>query len=312
MRDVFVRKLSELASKDPRIMLLTGDLGFGVLDEFSKKFPKQYLNVGVAEQNMTGIATGLALDGKIVFTYSIANFSTLRCLEQIRNDAAYHHANVKVVSIGGGFSYGALGMSHHATEDLSIMRSIPELTVVAPGDDWEAEQATEALVRTPGTAYFRLDKMSSKGSGQAFSLGTPSVLQKGKELAILCVGGVMRNVLSAVKTLQTKRQSFSPSILSCHTIKPFNASFLNELLKTHSKLLIVEEHMPEGGLYSVVTEALFQIRPAQMPIILRAGLSEGFCSMVGSQDYLQAKYRLDEVGIAGALEELLGYADSNR
>src|ERR1041385_4546417 len=141
MRNAFIQRLMQLAPHDPRLMLVTGDLGFGVLDEFSKKFPKQYLNAGVAEQNMTGVATGLALEGRIVFTYSIGNFPTLRCLEQIRNDAAYHGANVKVVAIGGGFSYGALGMSHHATEDLSIMRAIPGLTVVSPGDDWEQSQA---------------------------------------------------------------------------------------------------------------------------------------------------------------------------
>jgi len=116
------------------VFLITGDLGFGVLTDFAERFPRQYLNVGVAEQNMVGIATGLALEGRIVFTYSIANFGTLRCLEQIRNDACYHNANVKVVSMGGGFSYGALGISHHATEDISILRALPDITVVVPGD----------------------------------------------------------------------------------------------------------------------------------------------------------------------------------
>src|SRR5262249_61297388 len=118
-----------------RIFLITGDLGFGVLDRYQSRFPRQFLNAGVAEQNMTGLATGLALEGRVVFTYSIANFATLRCLEQIRNDAAYHEANVKITAIGGGFSYGALGMSHHATEDLAILRALP-ITVVAPGCDW--------------------------------------------------------------------------------------------------------------------------------------------------------------------------------
>src|SRR3954468_17255260 len=153
MRDAFTRRLEELAAQDPRIFLITGDLGFGVLDPFEKKFPKQYLNAGVAEQNMTGLATGLALEGRVVFTYSIGNFPTLRCLEQIRNDAAYHEANVKIIAIGGGFSYGALGMSHHATEDLAILRAIPGITVVAPGDDLETRGATRALVETPGTCY---------------------------------------------------------------------------------------------------------------------------------------------------------------
>src|SRR3954463_955369 len=160
MRDHFVKRLSQLAAADPRIVLLTADLGFGVLNNFAQKYPKQFLNAGVAEQNMTGLATGLALEGRIVFTYSIGNFPTLRCLAQIRNDAAYHEANVKVVAIGGGFSYGALGMSHHATEDLAILRAIG-IPVVAPGCDWEAAEALNALVEKKGTCYLRLDRPST-------------------------------------------------------------------------------------------------------------------------------------------------------
>src|SRR5437868_12139385 len=158
MRDAFVDSLRRAAAADRRVMVLTGDLGFGVLDRFATQFPDQYLNVGVAEQNLTGVATGLALDGHIVFTYSIANFPTLRCLEQIRNDACYHEANVKVVAVGGGFSYGPLGISHHATEDLSIMRALPNMTICAPGDQWEAREATKSLAANPGTCYLRLDK----------------------------------------------------------------------------------------------------------------------------------------------------------
>ncbi|MCG8432451.1 MAG: transketolase, partial [Gammaproteobacteria bacterium] len=122
MRDCFIERLSQMAEKDPRIMLITGDLGFCVLDEYRERFPRQFINAGVAEQNMAGLATGLALEGYVVYTYSIANFVFMRCLEQIRNDASYHDCNVNVVCIGGGFSYGALGISHHATEDLAIMR----------------------------------------------------------------------------------------------------------------------------------------------------------------------------------------------
>ncbi len=162
MRDNFVRQLSELAKNDPRVFLMTADLGFRVLDGFASDFPKQYLNVGIAEQNMIGLATGMALDGRVVFTYSIGNFSTLRCLEQIRNDACYHRANVKVVAVGGGFSYGPLGISHHATEDLAIMRALPDMTVVAPGDQWETREATKALVDAPWRDLH--NRSSSQGS----------------------------------------------------------------------------------------------------------------------------------------------------
>src|SRR6266853_1036746 len=120
MRDVFIKTLSALAPARPEIMLLTGDLGFGALDGFFAEFPRQIVNVGVAEQNMSGLATGLALEGHTVFTYSIGNFPTLRCLEQIRNDICYHGANVKIVTVGGGLAYGPLGSTHHTTEDLAI------------------------------------------------------------------------------------------------------------------------------------------------------------------------------------------------
>src|SRR5438874_9377638 len=141
MRTAFVDTLCELAERDDRIWLLCGDLGYSILERFADRFPERYVNVGVAEQNMTGVAAGLALCGKVVFTYSIANFPVMRCLEQIRNDVCYHDANVKVVAVGGGFAYGALGMTHHATEDLAVLRALPRMTVVAPGDPVETDAA---------------------------------------------------------------------------------------------------------------------------------------------------------------------------
>src|SRR5438132_7272226 len=149
MRDAVAQRLNTLAEKNPKLIVLTGDLGFGVLTEFAKRFPQQYLNVGVAEQNLLGVAVGMALEGRICVVYSIANFPTLRCLEQVRNDACYHNANVKIVAVGGGFAYGSLGMTHHATEDLAIMRTLPGMAVVAPGDPIEAERATRAIAKDP-------------------------------------------------------------------------------------------------------------------------------------------------------------------
>lgn len=145
MRDTFVKTLVELAKDDKNIELITGDLGFGVLKPFWETVPDQFTNAGIAEQNMTTVAAGMALEGKKVFTYSIGNFPTLRCLEQIRNDCAYHNANVKVVCIGGGFVYGSLGMSHQATEDLAILRALPDVVVMAPADLVEAEECIKAL-----------------------------------------------------------------------------------------------------------------------------------------------------------------------
>jgi transketolase len=150
MRTAFIEELISLAERDDRIWLVCGDLGYSVLDAFSDRFPDRYLNAGVAEQNMTGIAAGLALTGKVVFTYSIANFPIMRCLEQIRNDVCYHKLNVKIVAVGGGLAYGSHGYTHHGVEDLAIMSALPDMAVVAPGDPVEARAATAALAATPG------------------------------------------------------------------------------------------------------------------------------------------------------------------
>src|SRR5882672_9499131 len=158
MRTAFIKRLIVEARTDARVFLITGDLGFSVLEPFANEFPDRFLNVGVAEQNMTGIAAGLAMEGYTVFTYSIANFPTLRCIEQIRYDVCYHNLNVKIVSVGGGYAYASLGASHHATEEIGMLRTIPRLTVCAPGDPLEAKVITTLLVKEKGPAYIRLGK----------------------------------------------------------------------------------------------------------------------------------------------------------
>ena len=162
MRDTFVRTLITLAKNNPNIELFTGDLGFGVLKPLWEQLPDQFVNAGIAEQNMTAAAAGAAGEGKIVFTYSIGNFPTLRCLEQIRNDCAYHDANVKIVCVGGGFVYGSLGMSHQATEDIAVMRALPNVAVLCPGDPAEAEAATKAIADRP----FEYTKVNASPSFQ--------------------------------------------------------------------------------------------------------------------------------------------------
>ena len=158
MRTTFIETLCDLAERDERIWLITGDLGFSVLERFSERFPERYINAGVAEQNMTGIAAGLAHSGLVVFTYSIANFPVMRCLEQIRNDVCYHNMNVNVVAVGGGFSYGTAGYTHHGVEDIAVMRAMPNMTVVAPADPYETRKATESVAAHAGPCYLRLGK----------------------------------------------------------------------------------------------------------------------------------------------------------
>lgn len=305
MRDAFVRRLTEIAASDPRVMLLTGDLGFGVFEEFAHQLPKQFLNVGVAEQNLTGLATGLALEGRIPFTYSLANFPTLRCLEQIRNDACYHHANVKIVAMGGGFSYGALGMSHHATEDLSILRALPDITIVAPADDWEASEATAALVDTPGTGYLRLDKSSAgltQHPGEKFEIGKARRLREGNDITLISTGGILVETLKAASLLAD--QGIDCRVVSFHTLKPLDRESLIDAVRYTGGIITIEEHTVVGGLGGAIAE--FCLESAIIPqIFYRIGLRDGFSSIVGSQEYLRSRYEMDAPQIATKVMELL-------
>ncbi len=292
MRDAFVKKLNELANEDESIFFITADLGFGVFDEFSKNFPNQYLNVGVAEQNMTGIATGLALEGRKVFTYSIANFATLRCLEQIRNDAAYHEVNLTIVASGGGFTYGALGMSHHATEDISIMRSIPNLQVVSPCTAWETYHATNALSKTKGVSYLRIEKggiQSPPNKNATFEIGKAIEMQSGKDITIIGTGGIIVDCLKAADLL--KNNGLSAQVISMHSIKPLDEACIKECAINNKNIITVEEHNKIGGLGSAVSEIIAQHNlGCNLKII---ALEDTFSSVVGSQEFLRDYYKLD-------------------
>src|SRR5215470_11967986 len=215
MRGAFFESLLSLAEQDPRTHLLVGDLGFAVTDAFRKRFPGRFLNVGVAEQNLTGVAAGMALSGKIVFTYSIANFPVLRCLEQIRNDVCYHHANVKVVAVGGGLAYGSLGVSHHATEDLAVMRSLPGMVVVAPGDPIETDLATAAVAAHSGPCYLRLGRAGEAKvhqDGIHFELGKAVEVRDGEDLTIVSTGGMLQTAVRVADLL--KIQGLNARVLS--------------------------------------------------------------------------------------------------
>lgn len=305
MRDTFMRQLLELARTDERIMLLTGDLGYGVIEQFRNERPRQFVNVGVAEQNMTGIAAGLALSGKIVFTYSIGNFTTLRCLEQLRNDVCYHGASVKAVAVGGGFSYGPLGFSHHATEDLAIMRALPEMTVLSPGDLWEAAAATRALVETPGPGYLRLDKLAAKttvGPGEAFELGRARMIRNGYDITLMATGGVLGEALTAAEWLA--HEDVACRVLSVHSLKPFDADAVEAAARETGGIVTIEEHSLLGGLAGAVAETCLE-RGVMPRKLARHGLPDCFATEVGSQSYLRAQYGIDSNSIVDSVCSLL-------
>jgi transketolase len=258
----------------------------------------------VAEQNMTGVATGMAMEGLIVFTYSIGNFPTLRCLEQIRNDAAYHEANVKIVSVGSGFSYGSLGMSHHATEDISILRAIPGITIFSPGDLWETMEATEAAVKTPGPCYLRLDKSaagSNEAPGEKFVIGEPRVRRQGNDLAIIATGGIVEEALKAAETLAA--QNLQARVLSVHTIRPLRPESILAAARETRGIITLEEHTVDGGLGGLIAETLLEcgVPPRRFR---RMGLRSGFSAIVGSQAYLRKRYELNADAIVGTARHM--------
>lgn len=305
MRDHFVKALTEQAETNKNIVLITGDLGFGVLNNFANKFPKQYINAGVAEQNMTGIASGLGMDGKIVFTYSIGNFNTLRCLEQIRNDACYHNANVNIVSIGGGFSYGALGYSHHATEDIAIMRAIPNLRVFAPCDFWEVQEITKKVIELGGVNYIRIDKSSTERNielEKVFETGKGRVLIEGRDLTIIAAGGIVDIALKAQKEII--KEGITIKIISLHTIKPIDRELILDCAINTGGIVTLEEHSIIGGLGSAVSEVLMQecCFPKKFKMI---GLESKFSTIVGSQEYLRCVNKLDVSSIVDVIKKLV-------
>ena len=303
MRDTFVRTLLEIAKKDKNVYIITGDLGFGVLKPFWTELPDQIINAGIAEQNMTSIAAGLAMQGKIVYTYSIGNFPTLRCIEQIRNDCAYHNANVKVVCVGGGFVYGSLGMSHHATEDIAMMRSLPDVTVLAPGDLVEAEAATKAIYETPGTCYLRLGRGGEQRIHEKvenFAIGKAIEIQKGEKVAIFSTGAIFDEVHQACENLKT--QGMEPTVYTFPTVKPIDKEVILECAKTHQVIVTVEEHNLSGGFGSAVAEVLAEADGVKAKLV-RVGLNDKYSSIVGSQKYLRKQYCIDAEAITEKVKE---------
>ena len=303
MRDAFINALTDLAENDKDIVLLTGDLGFGVFEEFEARFPGQYFNVGIAEQNMMGLAAGLSLAGKKVVAYSIGNFASLRCLEQIRNDACYHDASITVVASGGGFSYGSLGMSHHTTEDLAILRALPNMVVVAPCTREEAKEATKQLVSSKGVDYLRLDKTAAEevAEAQPFSIGKSRIFREGTDITLIATGGILEEAVLAAKELESF--GLDVKIVGIHTVKPIDKEEILKSARETGGLVVIEEHNKDGGLGSAVAEVCMD--HAVLPNkFLRIGLNNTFSSIVGSQHYLRAQYEIDHNAIVSSVKKL--------
>jgi transketolase len=293
MRDNFLKGLFELAKKDKSVFLITGDLGFKIFDQYIENFKDRFLNVGVAEQNMIGVATGMALRGYKVVVYSIANFATLRCLEQIRNDAAYHNANITVVASGGGYTYGALGMSHHATEDIAVIRSLPDIKVFVPSSGLESYITTKKIINLNGVKYLRIEKESKyKPIQKRINISQGVYYNYGKDGVILTSGGILSECMQAEKSLNKKKLFFD--VISINTIKPLS----NLLLKKISKkkyIITVEEHNFSGGIGSCILEKLNELQIKKNIKII--SIKDRYSSVVGDQQFMRKKNGIDSKSI---------------
>jgi transketolase len=295
VRTAFVTTLLELASEDPSVMLLTGDLGFSVFERFRDAHPDQFLNVGVAEQNMIGVAAGLALTGRRVFTYSIIPFATFRCLEQIRNDLCYHRLPVCVTGVGAGYSYGHMGSTHHALEDIAVMRSLPNMTVVCPGDPTETTAAVRAIAAHGGPCYLRLGKAGEAAIHDGpvrLTLGKALLLRDGKDLTLIGSGTMLAT--AAEVHAQLLKRGIQARLLSMPTIKPIDADAIERAAAETPLLVTIEEHA-HGGLGSAVAETLSE-RNCRIPHLTCAA-PDAFAGTVGSQQSLRRSAGLDATSI---------------
>ena len=282
MRTAFIEQLIVEARSNSHIFLVVGDLGFSVVEPFAKEFPDRFLNAGVAEQNMTGVAAGLASEGYQVFTYSIANFPTLRCLEQIRNDVCCHRLPVTVVAVGGGLAYGNLGYSHHAVQDLAIMRTLPHINILAPADPGETRECVNWLADHPGPSYLRIGKAGERQLHNVSGIDRGPLLVRpapDARIALVSCGGILDEALAAADRLAS--EGLQLTVFSIPWLKPLDTNRL-EVLKDYDALIAVEEHVPEGGLASALRENL----PPTLPVY-SVSLAEKASGLVGGQAHLR-------------------------
>lgn len=307
MRTTFIKTLTELADHDPNIWLICGDLGYSVLEQFATRHPRRYVNAGVAEQNLAGMAAGLAMTGKTVFIYSIGNFPTLRCLEQLRNDVCYHGADVKVVAVGAGFAYGSQGYTHHAIEDVAVMSALPGMEVFAPCDPFEVQLATRLIASSKRPSYLRLSRAGEPvlHKTEPGDLRSVAVLREGGDVTLIASGPVVSLCLEAAKELSAA--SIEATVASVPCLKPLDEAGIARLAGSGRPILTIEEHILRGGLFAGVTATL--AASIGRPPVAGLGIPEpaGKVSRAGDRDALLHDAGLSASAIADKVRAVIGH-----
>jgi transketolase len=279
MRDAFIDELTTLAETNPQIALIVGDLGYNVVERFAERFPERFINAGVAEQNMTGLAAGMASEGYHVFTYSIANFPTFRCAEQIRNTVDYHRLAVTVVAVGAGLAYGAAGYSHHAVQDYALMRSMPGMTIAAPGDPFEVRACLRWLVDNPGPSYLRLGKAGEPSFHDAVPEVAPGewLMLRESEDMLVSTGAALGAAFERAETTHAGFGIATMPLWSMESKKRQSAA-----IARHRTIVTLEDHLTDGGFGSWMLESAMG-HPDLLPRIRSIALDPAVCGMVGGQ-----------------------------
>lgn len=289
MRKTFINTLIDLARKDKDIVLITPDMGFSVLEPFFDEFPERAINCGIAEQNAVSIASGLALMGKKPYVYTIIPFLTGRAYEQVRLEVAYMNTNVKLIGIGAGFTYGAAGATHHAIEDISLMRTLPNMTVCCPGDNNEAEQIIRETVKNNKPMYIRIGR-HNRGifDNNTIEIGKASIIEKGEDIAIISTSNMLPDAYDYCQKL--KSEGRKPYLISMHTIKPLDKECLLSLINKGVEIQTMEEHSVIGGLGSAVAEVIAESGKGIK--FKRIGVPDEFSHFIGSQKYIKKQFGL--------------------
>jgi transketolase len=310
MRTTFVNELMKLAEKDERIVLITGDMGFSMFEKFKEKFPDRYYNAGIAEQNMVGMAAGLALRGKKPYVYSIIPFLIMRSYEQVRVDVCYHELDVKFIGSGGGVSYGHLGATHHATEDINLMRGLPNIEIIAPGDPYEAKNAVDKSYLNKKPTYIRLSKnkdpfLHKNLKDEDFEIGKAICMKKSGNIAIISTSNMLNQAVEVSNELDNL--GIKNSLYSFHTIKPMDKETLDKIFKNYKYIVTMEEHNVIGGLYGAIMEEYGKgvINDYSIEKVLPIAINDKFSHHVGDQNNIRKYFGIDKDSVINKIKEIL-------
>lgn len=304
MRDAFASEITALAAADPRVVLLSGDIGNRMFDAFKAKFPDRFMNCGVAEANMVGMAAGLAMSGLRPFVYTINSFVTFRCYEQIRVDLCYHNVPVTLVGVGAGLGYASLGATHHSCEDIAAIRALPNIRVVCPADPLEVRGAVRAAVKEDGPVYIRIGKKGEPNVHPAaplFEIGKAILVKPGKEVCLLSTGNVLPLAMETAEALE--KSGLSTQVYSFHTVKPLDEAVLANVFSNFSVVATLEEHSLVGGLSGAVAEWMAD-RPTSKARLCRVGTPDQFLHETGEQEHAREHLGLTPEAISARIRKL--------